>query len=186
MIGWTKTRKKCPTHGLVLRNRDEYDRSGDYCPACGERLTVISIPYLFQIYFDPSLIFIPGILIFFYGLFVTVLDVPGCLEIDRNKQVVIDQQQEIKDQKTKEQLKEVALSLPPQWKSLHAAMDSVHYNNDKWAILRQYFTENPEIKLPKLDAEQLRVFLDNVNNDTVDNAFSLLTKHMQSKEKVEP
>ncbi len=179
MIGWTKQRKRCPTHGLVLRGRPDSHKA-DYCPACGQKLVQISIPYLFQIYFHPAIMIVPGILVFFFGLFF-FLDVRGCIIEDRQVRAVIDKQNEIEYRATrKEQRKEkerFLLTMPTQWKTLYAGMDSIYYRDDKWKVFQAYFQHNP--KLPKLSPEQLKLFIAMLKTGKQCDAFSLITTHSQ-------
>lgn len=177
MIGWTKTCKRCKVHGIVLRKR-KYSEKADYCPACGEQLTLVSVPYLFQIYFHPALMIVPGLLAFLFGLLFFV-DARGCSVEQNKRSAILAEQQAIEDLEIREQYKQSLLTMPSQWKILYAGIDAIYYKTSKWKALRAYFEESPEIQLPKLEPEQLSSFLRIFSVSDQDEAFALITGHMQ-------
>lgn len=173
MIGWTKTRKRCEVHGLVLRGRPGYYSSrANYCPACGERLTVVSIPYLFQVYFHPAIMIVPGALVFFLGLFM-FLDVHGCVIEGRKADVIaLAASEELRDR--------VMESMPNEWKIIYSGMESSAYYSNRWIILRDYAEGKPEDeKMPFLTGDQVRVFLDMLQEGNKDEGFALIMKCME-------
>lgn len=175
MIGWTKNRKRCKTHGLVLRGRPGgYNNTGDYCPACGERLTVVSIPYLFQVYFHPAIMIVPGILIFALGLFM-FLDVRGCIVESRKTAAAIKaESQELRDR--------VMVSMPSEWKTVYSGMASSGYGSERWTMLSDYLESRPENeKMPFLSSDQIRVFLDKLNVGKKDEGFAVIIKYMEKE-----
>lgn len=171
MIGWTKPRKKCPEHGLVLRNEGGYSSKVNYCPACGQQLTIVSIPYLFQVYFHPALMIVPAILVFLFGLFM-FLDIRGCVVENRRVSAFAAKQQEAERE-------QILLTMPLEWETIYAGMDAIYYRNEKWLALKEYFKERPEIQLPKMKAEHLKLFINMLGVDRQDDAFALITKHMR-------
>ncbi len=167
MIGWTKTRKRCPTHGLVLRGHPgEYSGTADYCPACGERLAVVSVPYLFQIYFHPAIAIVPGILIFAFGLFM-FLDVRGCVIEDRKTNAIAETvRAELRDR--------VMGSMPSEWETVYSGMESAAYQSNRWKMLSNHLSEEGKT-MPFLSGDQIRVFLNMLGSERKDDAFALIT-----------
>ena len=171
MIGWTKSRKRCSKHGLVLRGRPgSYSDKADYCPACGEQLTIVSVPYLFQVYFHPAIAIVPGIIIFAFGLFM-FLDVRGCVIADREANAVAE---ELRDR--------VAETMPSEWKILYSGMAAATYDSEKWIMLSDYLKDKSKgEKMPFLGSDQVRAFLDMIAAGSKDDAFALITKCMEKE-----
>lgn len=173
MIGWTKQRKRCPEHGLVLRKRPgSYSSNAEYCPACGEKLVLVSVPYLFQVYFHPAIMLVPGILLLLFGLFF-FLDVRGCVIEERRATAITKaEEQTLRD--------EVMATMPSEWKTIYAGMSGAYFESDRWNILTNYLESKPEEeKMPYLNNDQLRVFVDLVATGREDDAFAVITKRMK-------
>ena len=180
MIGWTKKRKRCPDHGLVLgKHPDDYRSRGDYCPACGKTLTVVSVPYLFQIYFHPAIMIVPGILVAFYGLFV-FLDLRGCVVENRQHGAIVREQRKVEEQKSQEEQERIVSTLPLQWETLHTGMKSLWGFDDRWEMMQQYCIDNSN--MPQLTSEQLTLFLQMLDTSVRDEAFALITKYISREE----
>jgi len=173
MIGWTKHRKRCPEHGLVLRKDDQYSRKANYCPACGKQLTVVSVPYLFQVYFHPALAIVPGILLFFGGLFF-FLDVRGCVIEDRKADAIAKIEQEAFHA-------ELMDNLPEDWTTVYAAVREANktLSINGWNVLKDYLEQQKDQKLSRLTADEVAMFMQLMPSGTGDEAFALMTKHME-------
>ena len=155
----------------MLRGRpDSYSEKADYCPACGDKLICLRIPYLLQWYFHPVWIILPSILAAFFGLMI-VLDVRGCTQEGRKQDAIA---QQIADEKSSR----IMATMPSEWKTLYAGMGGCHYASDRWLILRDYFKKNSEAMLPYLSPELIRLFLNIVQAGEQDDAFDLITDHM--------
>jgi len=157
----------------VLRKRD-YSNKANYCPACGEQLTVVSVPYLFQVYFHPAIMIIPGILVFLFGMFIFI-DVQGCV-VEGRKQDAITQK--IAADKAEHDLE----SMPPEWQTLYAGMRETYFRNDKWGVIKNYFKQNKEIQLPPLKPCHIKMFLGQLEAGRDDDAFALISKHIKREE----
>ena len=175
MIGWTKSRKRCSKHGLVLRDRPGYYSStADYCPACGEQLTVVSVPYLFQIYFHPAIMIVPGILLFFGGLFF-FLDVRGCVIEDRKQDAIVAAANEAEREN-------LVQNLPEDWQIVYPAIHEAwkdSFNMSAYTVLRDFLGRQEEgKKMSLLTADEIRMFMRLMPRGNGDDAFELMTTHM--------
>lgn len=109
------------------------------------------------------------------------LDVRGCANEALQRSAVRVKQEKIELQKTQEQRKQAVLTLPSQWKILHAGMEGTYYRDDKWDVFRTYFKDNPKIQLPELEPLQVRLFLGMLQSHHQEKAFALITKHTMGK-----
>mgnify|MGYP001371795927 CR=1 FL=1 len=168
MIGWTKTRKRCPEHGLVLR-----DKAGD-CPACGKQLTVVSIPYLFQVYFHPAIMIVPGILAFLYGMGF-FFDARGCIQADRVATAAKTAAQEA-------QHVDIVRNLPEDWQIVYPAILEARqhsFNMDSYAVLCDFLGPlEGGRKMSRLTPEEIRMFMQLMPLGLGDECFKLIMAHM--------
>lgn len=181
MIGWTKKRKRCKEHGLVLRGEPgSYCREADYCPACGKQLTVISVPYLFQVYFHPAIMIVPGILMFLFGMFL-VLDIRGCIiEGRKNAEIVATERQARKEKKDAEDAI-VAQNLPDDWKVVYVPVHEGHinpYNLNSHTVLADFLGTLDGKKMSYLNPDEIRMFMKMMPDHLADEAFKLITTHI--------
>lgn len=174
MIGWTKRRKRCPEHGLVLRKENKYSREANYCPACGKQLTVVSVPYLFQVYFHPAIMIVPGILLFFVGLFI-FFDVQGCIIEGRRVDAIVAAEQEA-------MRNDLVKNLPEDWQIVYPAIHEAwgnSFNMSAYSILRDFLGRLEEgKKMSRLTADEIRMFIQLMPPGNGDDAFELITIHM--------
>jgi len=165
-----RTRKKCPLHGLVLR-KDSYSSSAGYCPACGKQLTVVSVPYLFQVYFRPVIMIVPGILAFFYGLGF-FLDVRGCVQADRLANAEQKAQYRIV-------VADIVKNLPEDWQIVYPALDEASNNYAAYNVLSDFLGRLEKgKKMSRLTAEEIRMFIKLMPPGMGDECFELIVTHM--------
>ena len=117
---------------------------------------------------------VPGILIFFFGLFM-LLDVRGCVIADRAASAVAKA-------KSEELTIMIMETMPSEWKTVYSGMQSSGYYSEKWNILKNYLLDKPEnTKMPFLSSDQIRIFLDPLENSKKDDAFALIAKCMEKE-----
>ncbi len=176
MIGWSKHRKQCPKHGIVLRKLKAYEdaekgwvrEQPEYCPACGENLITVSIPYLFQIHIHPVSVSFLVATMAIIGI-LTVLDTRGCIQENRR----FDAAQLVARE-------EVVSTLPEMWKTIYAGISTCSHSwKASFILLRRTLSELTNeysvCTLDKLSADQIKLFMYHINSSLKNEAFHLLT-----------
>ncbi len=173
MIRFVHPRKRCPEHGLVLRKESKHSKV-NYCPACGKKLTVISVPYLFQVYFHPAIMIVPGILLFFGGLFF-FLDVRGCVIEDRKRDAIVAAA-------TEANRENLVQNLPEDWQIVYPALHEAwnhSFNMNAYTVLRDFLGRlEEEKKMSRLTPDEIRMFMQLMPLGSGDEAFELIATHM--------